>query len=105
MKKLSNEENYKNYQKRKILRWLIMLCAFLTIVFVLCYYATAGYKTGDYTFVFIGLVFFILNVILNRVRESIPINLSEENKKEKEEKKIKKKTNNKIKKNTSKKTK
>lgn len=82
MKKLSDEQNYKNYQKRKVLRWLIMLCALLTIIFVLCYYATEGYKTGDYTFVIIGLVFFIANVILNKVRESIPINKVEDNKKD-----------------------
>ena len=95
MKKLSNEENYKNYQKRKVLRYLIILCALLTIIFVIMYYASGGYKSGNFTFGFIALIFFILNVIFNRIRESIPINLSEENKKEKEEQKNKKKIVNK----------
>lgn len=90
MKKLSNEENYKNYQKRKLLRYLIILCALLTIIFVIIYYASGGYKNGNYTFVFIALVFFIINVICNKIRESIPINLSEENIKAKEERKDKK---------------
>ena len=86
MKKLSNEENYKNYKKRKVLRWLIILCALLTIGFVITYYVTL-----DYMYVFIALAFFVLNVILNTFREKIPINLSEENQKEKEEKKNNKK--------------
>ena len=85
MNKLSNEENFKNYKKRKILRWLIMLCASLTIIFVILYYATEGYKTGNYTFVFIALVFFILNVILNKIRDNTKINLNEYNKKDKKE--------------------
>jgi len=84
MKKLSNEENYKNYQKRKLLRYLIIICALLTIVFVLTYYISGGYKNGNYTYVFVALVFFVLNVILNKIRENTPINLNEENKKEKE---------------------
>ncbi len=86
MNKLTNEENYKNYQKRKLLRWLVMLFAFLTILFVIIYYVT-----WNYGFVFVALVFFVLNVVLAKVRERIPINLSEENQKEKDEMKNKKK--------------
>ena len=77
MKKLTNEENYSNYQKRKVLRYLVMVCASLTIVFVMCYYASGDYKNDNYTFLIIALVFFVLNIIFNKIRENTPINLSE----------------------------
>lgn len=83
MAKLTNDQNFKNYRKRKILLYVIVVLSFITIGFGIAALTVSDIKS--YCFTGIGLVTFLINTIVIRVRDNIEVELSEENKKAKEE--------------------
>lgn len=70
-KKISNDQNIKNLKKREILRICIIIFSILTIVFA---FLNLFY---DVSLIF-GIVFFIITVVLNKIREKTIINKKDE---------------------------
>ena len=93
MKKLTNAENIENLQKRKYLRILAIIFAFLTMLF-----ATLNFiDIKKWWFLVLALISALLSTSLIKTRENIPINRLDDHVDEavisrvKEKKKVKKK--------------
>lgn len=71
MKKLTNDQNIKNLKKRKILRYLIMVFGFITIVLAILALVI------KLSFIY-SLITFVIMTIITKKRDSIPIKLSKD---------------------------
>ena len=71
MEKLTNDQNIKNLKKRKVLRYVIIVFGFLTIVLAILSLII------KLNFIF-SLISFVIMTILTKKRESIPIKISKD---------------------------
>lgn len=87
-KKITNDENYQNFKKRKILRWLMMLSSLTTIIVA---FFTLVYK-WNLAFCLIPPVF---SIIFRKMYDQTEVELSEYLLNLKEENKSKKRSKSK----------
>ena len=85
VKQLTNDENIANLKKRKTLRIFIIIFATITILLAILTLVSELCDSGFKFSVLYALIAYIITAILNRKRDSIPINISPEIEKIREE--------------------
>ena len=96
MNKITNEQNVENFEKRKILRIIIIITSIITIILavasLILNFSLKEELLGNFVMLS-ALIFFLITAVLKRMRDKLQIEVSEKIKAIRREKAKKKEKN------------